>query len=115
MDVQERWDRARRPATEAADVSACCLDAARRPFDPIREMDQAEIELRLRAQRQGRKRQIIRIVESLARNRQMNPVERPPDPRCDLVGEFHELARVFRLLEMSMAGVAVTKMIAQLY
>ena len=89
MDVQERRDRIRRPApqaafgrqTKAVDMPACCLDSADRSFGTIREMDQAEIELRLRPQRQRREGKIILIIESLARDRKMNPIERPPDPR----------------------------------
>src|SRR4029077_377117 len=84
--------------TEAVAVPARRRDSANRSFDTVRKMHQAEIELRLRPESQRRKRQIIVIIESLARDWKMHPIQRTLQSRCDLVGKSHELPCILGLL-----------------
>src|SRR6476646_3206331 len=101
--------------TEGVSVPARRRDSANPPFDTVRKMHQAEIELRLRPQSQRRKRQIIVISESLARDWKMHPIERTLQSHCDLLGKSNELPCLLGHREMAMPGAAVTEMIAQLH
>src|SRR5262245_43412434 len=77
-------------------------------------VEQAEIELGVFLQAQGAQRAEIRVVAALARYRQMQPVKRAAQRRCEAVGYGDQFLSVVGLLEVTAAAVAVTQMESQL-
>ena len=76
-------------------------------------MDQAEVELGLRAQAQLAQRRIVRFVRALARHGQMKPVERTSEAGRQRGPDLHELGGIGRLLEVPASHVAVTEVVSE--
>src|SRR5262249_61024076 len=77
-------------------------------------VDEPEIELGPGPRAQPAERRIVRLVDPIARHGQVDPVEWTTQAPRQHVGDVDELARIRRLLEMTVPDVAVAEGITQL-
>ena len=87
------------------------LHATARALDAVGVVKQAQVELGLGAQPEIPQRRIVRLVEALPRDGQVDPVERAPQARPQRIGDLDQLARVGRLLEVAVLDIAVAEVI----
>jgi hypothetical protein len=77
-------------------------------------MDQAEVELGLGVQAELPQRRVVRLVEALARDGQVDPVEGAPQARRQRVGDVDQFSCIGGLLEMTVLDVTVAEVVAKL-
>src|SRR5437868_12817613 len=102
MDAQQCWNGVRWSAaksalgshTEICHKLLCCLDALERSFHAIGEMDQSQVEFCFGLEAQMAQWRIVRSIQTILWDRQVNPVDRSPDGGSDSVGDLDQLAGV---------------------